>query len=311
MKYPRKPYRLSDDLESIVHAYRYLVLRYHLTDVTPILRSFVKTTYEEVIEVKGVLMGGWKKLAQFSCPPRSPFEVIGNDHLQSVLDALAKGCFSFYDQINLDRMQEKYGIEDDAPPILPVAENVHVTTWMQESDEAMFETAGLSLARNNPTGAQSQRSGAQLKAGSSTSRRPTDCDRDALQAEPDDPCEIHGFLSSHAGLRRVFGLYTGYPDMMDKDVDYLRIKQPAPLFMHLPRSQTSDLASKSLSATMQRSSMRASSRQSLALVTQSAGLGSPLPGSRRSSVGSESQLGKRARENASEDVDEPASKRRA
>ncbi|KAI0794665.1 hypothetical protein C8Q74DRAFT_1366081 [Fomes fomentarius] len=308
LQYPRKPCRLSDDLESIVHAYRHLTLRYHLTDITPKLRSFIETTYEKVIMVNGVLKGGFTKLGQFASP-RSPFEVIGNPHLQSVLDALAKGCFSFYDQINLDRMQEKYGIEDEARPQL--AEDVHATIWIQESDQRMFETAGLSVA-NHPTGAQSEGSGAQLEAseaqseaGSSTSLRPTDRDRDAVQAEPDDPCEIHGFLSSHVGLRNVFYLYKNYPTLLDKGVDYFCMKQPSPLFMHPPRYRSSDLASKSLSGTMEWNSMHR---------------GSPLPGSWRSSVGC--QLGKRAREDASEDVSggtsaklledsEPASKRRA
>ncbi|KAI0794694.1 hypothetical protein C8Q74DRAFT_1366107 [Fomes fomentarius] len=317
LQYPRKPCRLSDDLESIVHAYRHLTLRYHLTDVTPKLRSFIETTYEEVMKFNGVLIGGSTKLGQFASA-QSPFRVIKNPHLQSVLDALAKGCFSFYDQINLDRMQEKYGIEDEARPQL--AEDVHATIWIQESDQRMFETAGLSVALNHLTGAQSEGSGAQLEAGeaqlsretseaqseagSSSSLRPTDRDRDAVQAEPDDPCDIHGFLSSHGGLRNVFGLYIGYPTLLDKGDDYFRMAQPSPLFMHPPRSQTSDLASKSLSGTMEWNSMHR---------------GSPLLGSSVSSA--DSQLGKRAREDASEDVsadtsgklpeDEPASKRRA
>ena len=47
MLYPRKPYRLYDDLEGFVHDYHYLVLRYHLVDdLGGPLEYFVKHTYE-------------------------------------------------------------------------------------------------------------------------------------------------------------------------------------------------------------------------------------------------------------------------
>ncbi|KAI0794668.1 hypothetical protein C8Q74DRAFT_1366084 [Fomes fomentarius] len=296
LQYPRKPCRLSDDLESIVHAYRHLTLCYHLTDVTPKLRNFIETTYEKVIMVNGVLMGGFTKLGQFASP-RSPFEVIGNPHLQSVLDALAKGCFSFYDQINLDRMQEKYGIQNEALPKL--VEDVHATPVTIEEPVDLLELSRR--AKRREAASAKALTGPQSKDGSSTSRPPGD----TSHTEPEDPCDIDGFLSSHEDLSDVFYIYKNYPTLLDKGVDYFRMKQPAPLFMHPPRYRTSDLASKSLSGTMEWNSMHR---------------GSPLLGCSISSA--DSQLGKRAREDVSEDVSagtsatlpedsEPASKRRA
>ncbi|KAI0794681.1 hypothetical protein C8Q74DRAFT_1327219 [Fomes fomentarius] len=311
LQYPRKPCRLSDDLESIVHSYRYLVLRYHVTDVSmnSELRTFVEATYEQVTKVNGVLIGGMTKLRQFTSPT-SPFKVFENDDLQSVLDALADGCFSFYAQISLPRMQEKYGIEKNLASIK--RDKLPPTSW-----EKSARHLAMLARRTERRGTASDKppTGPQAKDESSTSRPPTDRDGNTSHTKPEDPCDVDGFLSSHADLLDVFFLYDNdHPTLTDKGDDYFRIQQPTPLFMHPPRYRTSDLASKSLSGTMQRSSMLASSIQSLA-----AGLGSPL-GSWRSSM--DSQLGKRAREDASEDVSagtsaklpedsEPASKRRA
>ncbi|KAI0794648.1 hypothetical protein C8Q74DRAFT_588073 [Fomes fomentarius] len=321
LKYPRKPYRLSDDLESIVHAYRSLVLRYHRTNVTPKLQSFVKTTYEEIIEVNGVLIGGFTKLDQFASP-RSPFQVIQDPHLQSILDALAEGCFSFYDQINLGRMQEKYGIQNEpARPKRDKSPPIPVSIEMPPDIRELLARRARQRAASAkpPTGPQS-------KDGSSTPCRPTDRDRDAPQAEPDDPCDVDGFLSFHADLVEVFYLYDKYPNLANKGGDYFRVERPPPLsvFWHAESSssQSSDLVSVSLSESTEPSDQS----PALALVIPARPFGRPpLPKSSlvlagRSPVAN-SQLGKRAREDASEDVsadtsaklpeDEPASKRRA
>ncbi len=293
------------------------MLRYHLTDVTRILRSFVKTTYEEVVEVNGVLMGGWNKLAQFASP-RSPFEVIEDPHLQTILDALAEGCFSFYDQINRTRMQEKYGIQIEPahpkrvqPPPIPVTIEKPIDL-LELSRRARRREAASAKPPKRP----------QSKDGSSTPRRFTDRDRDAPQAEPDDPCDVDGFLSFHANLVEVFYLYNDYPNLANKGGDYLRVERPPPLsvFWHPESSQSSDLASLSPSESTEPID------QSPAFVIPARPFGEPpLPKSSvvlagRSPV-ADSQLGKRAREDASNDVsadasaklseDEPASKRRA
>ncbi|KAI0730491.1 hypothetical protein C8Q76DRAFT_329044, partial [Earliella scabrosa] len=56
-RYPRKPYRLSDDLESFVHAFTYLTLRFHVTTIfNP--RYFAQYTYESLGTVDGLRIGG-------------------------------------------------------------------------------------------------------------------------------------------------------------------------------------------------------------------------------------------------------------
>ncbi|KAI0780330.1 hypothetical protein C8Q74DRAFT_758453 [Fomes fomentarius] len=57
LKYPRKPYRPWDDIESFVHVYRHLVLRYHPTNTLDFDLD-AKLTYERFSIVNGIMVGG-------------------------------------------------------------------------------------------------------------------------------------------------------------------------------------------------------------------------------------------------------------
>ncbi len=211
---------------------------------------------------------------------------------------------------------------DEAPVCPKLAEDVHATPITNEKPADIQE---LLTRYAEPRGAEAKPpTGPQSKDGSSTPRRSTDRDHDAPQAEPDDPCDVDGFLSFHANLVKVFYLYNDYPNLANKGGDYFRVERPPPLsvFCHpeSSSSRSSDLASLSLSESTEPID------QSPALVIPARPFGEPpLPKSSlvlagRSPV-ADSQLGKRAREDASDDVsadtsaklseDEPASKRRA
>ncbi|KAI0701156.1 hypothetical protein C8T65DRAFT_558590, partial [Cerioporus squamosus] len=110
LKYPRKPQRLSDDLESFIHAFRYLVLKYHITSMTT-LKEYVTSTFEGASMICGVKVGGERKLAQQRSPD-PPFEVEDNPVLQAIMNDLHAGCYESYRQLDLNKMKKLYAIVD-------------------------------------------------------------------------------------------------------------------------------------------------------------------------------------------------------
>ncbi|KAI1791908.1 hypothetical protein LXA43DRAFT_384235 [Ganoderma leucocontextum] len=109
--YPRKPYRLSDDIESFIHAFRYMVLRFHRTDIMGI-RSHVESYFEHSIKVGNVRLGGQSKMDYFDLK-RSSFRVRNNPRLQALLDDIASGCHrEFYKLVD----KGPHGAQVRSPP---------------------------------------------------------------------------------------------------------------------------------------------------------------------------------------------------
>ncbi|PIL24573.1 hypothetical protein GSI_12457 [Ganoderma sinense ZZ0214-1] len=107
--YLRKPYRLSDDIESFVHAFQYMVLRFHRTGVIG-LRTHVQTYFEHSAKAGPFRIGGQWKLSLFRSP-QAPFKVVENDQLQALLNEIARRCHhEFYKFVDEDLMERKYGV---------------------------------------------------------------------------------------------------------------------------------------------------------------------------------------------------------
>ncbi|KAH9903127.1 hypothetical protein C8Q73DRAFT_673096 [Cubamyces lactineus] len=119
-RWPRKPYSVSDDIESFIHAFRYMVLRYHVVDI-PDLYTFVVEYFESFATVRVVFddqvwmvkRGGQSKWMQFHAS-RSCFSVKNNPDLQKLLGDIAFKCYASYATIDEARMDELYGLPEDA-----------------------------------------------------------------------------------------------------------------------------------------------------------------------------------------------------
>ncbi|KAI0325236.1 hypothetical protein GY45DRAFT_1211529, partial [Cubamyces sp. BRFM 1775] len=115
-RWPRKPYCVSDDIESFIHAFRYMVLKYHVVNI-PDLHEFVVGYFESFATVRVVFdgqvwmvkRGGHSKWAGFQAP-RSVFSVKQNPRLQELLDDIAYGCYESYAAIGAVQMDEVYGL---------------------------------------------------------------------------------------------------------------------------------------------------------------------------------------------------------
>ncbi|KAI0739361.1 hypothetical protein C8Q80DRAFT_178097 [Daedaleopsis nitida] len=186
LQFPRKPCRLSDDVESFVHAFRQLIVRFSDTSVTETLSDHVRTYYEQSFWRGGVMMGGARKLESFMSP-HPPFQVQGDPSLDVFVKELADCCYSFYDKVPLVRMQKVYGIQQ----VYGIQKEV------ETNDDHSTEPVDLELNLEFEDPFEDQNAIA-------TFRVKVDSAVEATQApgaaETTDPCAIHGFLSSHSPL---------------------------------------------------------------------------------------------------------------
>ncbi|KAI1783006.1 hypothetical protein LXA43DRAFT_1135917 [Ganoderma leucocontextum] len=107
--YPRKPYRLSDDIEAFVHVFRYLVLRFHRTWLAG-LREYVHGHFEQSAKVGSFSVGGRQKMDSLQTE-KPPYSLVGNPDLQELLDRIAYLCHhEFYKLVDTDVMEDKYGV---------------------------------------------------------------------------------------------------------------------------------------------------------------------------------------------------------
>ncbi|KAM5541461.1 hypothetical protein V8D89_005015 [Ganoderma adspersum] len=119
LHYPRKPYRSSDDIESFLYAYLYLILRYHKTRVSSV-RDAVMSLFEQVSLVGGVRIGGDAKLHMIDSG-KPTFKVESNTPLQNLVLKLIRGCSLAYSQVDFEAMERLYGPDrtlqpDSSPP---------------------------------------------------------------------------------------------------------------------------------------------------------------------------------------------------
>ncbi|KAM5541420.1 hypothetical protein V8D89_004974 [Ganoderma adspersum] len=172
--YPWKPYRRSDDVESFVHLYLYLVCRYHVTDGSS-LSDLVWMLFDTVSLIDGVEVGGTTK--------RPPIRVPGNPALQDLLDGIIYECSQSYGRIDFHEMRH-YGSalplpldsEPRAPPKTAIVDF--------DSDGDMPRRRRLGTARRN---------------------RKLELDKAGCAADlNEDPCVVQGFLSEVGNLIDLF-----------------------------------------------------------------------------------------------------------
>ncbi|KAI1791897.1 hypothetical protein LXA43DRAFT_888372 [Ganoderma leucocontextum] len=199
LQYPWKPYRVSDDIESFVHAYIYLVLRYHVVTQGRSLRELVTTLFEGASLVQGIKVGGDRKLSLFQSVTL-PFTIQSNPDLANLLKNIIVRCTDSYNRIDLDEMERRYGFGPDdkqtapaAPP--PVAKinarrRKSLDIPCDDGHDDTFINANLRLGL------------------------PAEPRRDA------DPCVMTGFLATQGGLVRLFDVHADSDlGRIDKDVD--------------------------------------------------------------------------------------------
>ncbi|PIL24569.1 hypothetical protein GSI_12453 [Ganoderma sinense ZZ0214-1] len=190
LSYPRKPYRLSDDVESFVHVFRWLVLRFHSTEIRN-LRTFVDAEYESNVRsaISGIRVGGDQKLRSFSTPT-SLFKVTRNDSLQGLLEQLAYNCFLHYQLIDMDLMHARYSVPHYTNPQAaqqpkPKPDHAPIPTPPRPSDDDRIKGIIAEIFDLDHDDAWSE---------------------SPWQAAPPgtDACDVVGFLSDHAGLVNIF-----------------------------------------------------------------------------------------------------------
>ncbi|TBU54133.1 hypothetical protein BD310DRAFT_828649 [Dichomitus squalens] len=167
-RYPRKPYAVSDDIESFVHVYHYCVLRFHKTEQTKTLTHTVCSTYEYVERraEDGAYVGGFIKFRQM-CSPTPAIAPDNNKTLLALLQDLADICAAHYATIDAQEFDRLY---------TPVPETPATTAPQQEAATAA-QPPRITLARAH----------AQKKSVESRQRRP-------LQVTPSPMLQDHSEL---------------------------------------------------------------------------------------------------------------------
>ncbi|RDX51407.1 hypothetical protein OH76DRAFT_1555123 [Lentinus brumalis] len=211
LAYPRKPQRVSDDLESFIHAFYYLVLKYHSTSLIS-LKEFVETTFENASLVRGVKVGGQAKLTYFALK-RPRFKVRNNPVLQEVLEAIHKGCYESYQQIDFDQMEELYAIHEPALETLPGVPDVGEDE--DELEDAFSVQEPVHWTQPTTTASESQavsdvdgsRSGDLVADASDPGHSDASVHEPLTESDSDgeasDPCVVTGFLSDHQQLAKI------------------------------------------------------------------------------------------------------------
>ncbi|KAI1791907.1 hypothetical protein LXA43DRAFT_888599 [Ganoderma leucocontextum] len=192
LRYPRKPYRRSDDIESFVHAYMYLVLRYHPTSVGS-LKLKVESLFEGVSLIGGIKIGGDDKLMLLRAGQLG-FEVTHNISLQQLLDEILEHCKRTYAKINYPEMERLYG------PIQTPAQPTHHGAPAKTS-RSRNKPSVLRASDDEAPSAADTETDDELELHSRTKRRRRGAS--AQPAAPTDPCKIGAFLSNPKALMKL------------------------------------------------------------------------------------------------------------
>ncbi|RPD52982.1 hypothetical protein L227DRAFT_558236 [Lentinus tigrinus ALCF2SS1-6] len=200
--FPKKPYRLCDDLESFVHVFNFLVLKYY-----PIhdygLCSTVEYWYESCARVRGIKVGGGAKLALFKCP-RPPFTVWANDALQNIITDLHNGCYESYLHVDKGRMQDLYGVRD--PDLYAV--EVHIPQQCADAPVDFRPRRRIPIPTplcNTTKSTSTDRGDTSQSSRSTGAEATTTAASDAIVKH----CNLPGFLSDHRFLYQVLSSVQG------------------------------------------------------------------------------------------------------
>ncbi|KAI0730466.1 hypothetical protein C8Q76DRAFT_714887 [Earliella scabrosa] len=109
LQYPKKPYHVADDIESFIHVYHQLVLRFYVHNQQADLYDFVRRTYQHMYirDSDGAQIGGAYKLEQMQ--RKSPTIVANNfSVLNHVLGSFASICHEHITSISLPILDALY-----------------------------------------------------------------------------------------------------------------------------------------------------------------------------------------------------------
>ena len=181
LQYPWKPYRRSDDIESFIHVYLYLVLRFHPVNNRS-LKELVTSLFEGVSLVHGIKTGGDRKLALFgNARDRPQIKPSANLRLQKLVQDIISGCTRSYGKVDFDEMEQRYGFaqfsvleQPDPVSELPHRTSAGIVDFESDDDIPRAETEPEPDSNSPP-----------IKAA------PTD---------DKDPCVVEGFLSEVGNL---------------------------------------------------------------------------------------------------------------
>nr|VWO97054.1 2-octaprenylphenol hydroxylase (EC (2-polyprenylphenol 6-hydroxylase) [Ganoderma boninense] len=200
--YPWKPYARSDDVESFVHAYLFLVCRFHPTDAAAPLSDLVRALFHtRALVADGVAVGGSAKRALFTAG-RSTIRVLRNPALQELLDEIVFQCAESYGGIDFDEMRRRYGF----PPKLPPSPKSRQGS--SESGVSQARRRAVVFDRDDMPRTRSDGSSARARY----LKRKADLDLKAARvansntggSEDSDPCVVQGFLSEGGDLVDLF-----------------------------------------------------------------------------------------------------------
>ena len=245
--YPWKPYRRSDDIESFIHVYLYLVCRYHVTDFSS-LSDLVRSLFDTVALVDGVAVGGSTKRVLLTSLS-SAIRVSSNFALQDLLDDIIYACSQSYGGIDFSEMQRRYGFALPPPPESEPRAAPRTVTLRFDSDDMPRRSRFVKARRNRELGLD--------KAASR-----------AANVNEEDPCVVQGFLSEVGGLIDLFKEHAGVQlTYSDKAVDQFAARKHENVYRGLQGSDLSvgSTGSESISGTVssQHLSCKASQAPSL------------------------------------------------
>ena len=116
MRFPLKPYKLADDIESFIHVLHYLIFRFRWTLQTSTLDTTVLRIYgDKELSVDSrtgnhVHVGGGIKYSYMTAGT-SPATCLGNATLTGLLRAVGALCKQHYASVNEEKLEQLYGTQ--------------------------------------------------------------------------------------------------------------------------------------------------------------------------------------------------------
>ncbi|KAH8096873.1 hypothetical protein BXZ70DRAFT_1065939 [Cristinia sonorae] len=117
MTYPRKPFELSDDLESFVHVFLWLALRFHTHDLfgrpgelLAIVKHYFEISYPEE---DGIVCGSSEKFKKMRAGI-APIDLKQPSKLGDIIKQLMEVCKNHYQSLDLEKLAQ-YGRKDILP----------------------------------------------------------------------------------------------------------------------------------------------------------------------------------------------------
>ncbi|CAL1712630.1 unnamed protein product [Somion occarium] len=155
LNYPKKPYELSDDLESFVHVINLQNLRFRHHDKSPCkedksdLSDHLFRVYQKTKVVEGFHIGSEDKLTQMKSGV-PPYTITVRSSMSTLVEGLMKMCQEHYAALDWDDLA-KYAVKKEAGPVdesdfipaisLPIPKKITLIPTIPEVDEAQPQPA--------------------------------------------------------------------------------------------------------------------------------------------------------------------------